>query len=124
MKHLSTSVTSTAYKITRTVTGVECDICGKIIPVKCNAWQNEARQYFEITTGHHDWGNDSCDSIETVDVCPECAPKYIADYLESCSLTGYIEVESQEAWAEKTSEVVDKKPEEGEMTTEHHERFW
>ena len=32
MKQYTETVVSTAYRIKRTVSGVKCDICGKIIP--------------------------------------------------------------------------------------------
>lgn len=51
-------------------------------------------KYFEVTTGHHDWGNDSCDSIEHKDICPDCIGKVSLDYLTSASGTQYIEIET------------------------------
>lgn len=116
----SSSVTSTAYKITRTVTGLECDVCHKVIPVDR---KYGSQRYFEITTGHSDWGNDSVDSYETLDVCEDCAPKYIAEYLRDCSDTAHLRVESEVLWGKKVSEVVDTPPKEGEITRVEHDWY-
>ena len=50
-----------------------------------------------VTTGHRDWGHDSCDSIEHYDICPRCINKFVADYLgnENASLSAYIEIETE-----------------------------
>ena len=40
-----------------------CDICKKEIDTN--------KGYWEVITGHNDWGNDSIDSIESFDVCSE-----------------------------------------------------
>jgi hypothetical protein len=112
---------STAYKITRTVIDVECDVCKKIIPA--GRWRDEETKYFEITTGHHDWGNDSIDSMQTRDVCPECAPIFIAEYLKKASTTGYLELSTEYSYADKETTIVDTPPKEGEITKEKHD-FW
>lgn len=53
-----------------------CDICGKEI--------GEYESYWELTTHHSDWGNDSCDSYENFDVCSkECMREKFEEYLES-----------------------------------------
>lgn len=125
-KHLSAAVTSTAYKITKTVVGIECDICGKIIPVPDEYCYDHARsRYYEVTTGHHDWGNDSIDSIETVDVCPDCVNKYISDYLANVihSNSAYLKVYNKLVYGRETSEVIDTPPKDGEITVERHDDF-
>lgn len=51
-----------------------CDICQK--EIDCNNW-------FTITTSHHDWGNDSCESLETKDACSsKCVLKFASEYIE------------------------------------------
>ena len=51
-----------------------CDICNSII--------DDDNNYWELTTGHHDWGNDSCDSIEHFDICSEaCLRKKFDEYI-------------------------------------------
>ena len=42
---------------------MHCDVCNGVMD------DNEA--HYELTTGHHDWGNDSCESIEHFDICSE-----------------------------------------------------
>ena len=74
-----------------------CDFCQK--EIDCSNW-------FLITTGHHDWGNDSIDSVEHYDACSSrCtigfAEKYIRDAGEDKFNTKYIEIEhkrSISAW--------------------------
>ena len=66
---------------------IRCDSCNKKIKGK----------YFEITTGHNDWGNDSIDSIEHKDICDDCVNKYCDNYLKENqrSNTAYIDVEPE-----------------------------
>ena len=80
------------YKITRKCTGIKCDICNKIIPVENNRY----RHYFEVTTGHHDWGNDSYESRTQYDICPDCINGFVTDYLKDAyDTTRYLEVETE-----------------------------
>ena len=59
-----------------------CDICGKEIDTN--------KGYWEVTTGHHDWGNDSIDSIEHFDVCSEdCIMRKFSEYLEDSGSNNY-----------------------------------
>ena len=68
MSEILSEVVETTVQETRMVTGIECDICNKVIPVS----KGIESKYFEVTTGHHEWGNDSCESIEHHDICPDC----------------------------------------------------
>ena len=122
MKVFSASETKVAYKVTRTMTGVECDVCHKVIPAE-GKYRNDDGKYYEVTTGHHDWGHDSCESRKTIDICPACLSKYIADYFTDASSTAYLEVETECAYPEETSQVVDRLPKEGEVTKEGHD-WW
>ena len=76
------------------VTGVKCDICGKIIPAEAY-YTLEKSKYFEVTTGHHDWGNDSHESIEHKDICPECIDAFVSKYLKYADGTDYIEIKTE-----------------------------
>jgi len=60
-----------------------CDCCEESIkPIRNIAFNCDEYNYFVITTSHHDWGNDSCDSVESFDVCsPECAEEMAGKYL-------------------------------------------
>lgn len=66
-----------------------CDICGKEI----------TGPYWHVATGHYDWGNDSCESVESLDVCSvECLNKLFDDYCkksDSPNTTRYIEIEHE-----------------------------
>jgi len=56
-----------------------CDECKKIIrSIKStdNLFGLKNRiEWYSVTTGHYDWGNDSEDSIEHMDICPDCIEK-------------------------------------------------
>lgn len=67
-----------------------CDVCNDII--------NDNKSYWELTTGHHDWGNESCDSIKHFDICSEdCLRKKFDEYAkesrDSWYNTMYLKVE-------------------------------
>ncbi len=58
---------------TRIAVGYECDVCGGTSdkPMK------------NTMKGHHDWGNDSCDSTEYIDTCSkECYKRAIIEFVE------------------------------------------
>lgn len=57
------------------VVSIKCDVCGKEIVGK----------FWVLTTSHGDWGNDSVESVESVDICSaECINKELNDYIERC----------------------------------------
>lgn len=69
-----------------------CDVCGKRLDV--------GESYLDVTTGHHDWGNDSCDSIDRRQICGDCLDKVIEEYKEHALNSGryntnYIEIEHE-----------------------------
>lgn len=52
-----------------------CDVCGKEI--------KNGNSYWELSTHHHDWGNDSCESYEGFDICSKgCLRVKFEEYLE------------------------------------------
>ena len=71
----------------RKVEYIRCDSCNKKL----------LKKYYDVRTGHHDWGNDSIDSIEHKDICEKCINSYVANYLEDVksSNTAYIDVETE-----------------------------
>ena len=81
--------------------GVKCDACGRIIepPSKEDQynWMDDKYKFYLVTTGHHDWGNDSCDSIRHYDICPECITKFVSDYLTDKKgyKSAYIDIETK-----------------------------
>ena len=67
-----------------------CDICNSVI--------DDDNAYWELITGHHDWGNDSVDSIKQFDICSEtCLRKKFDEYVKESGEddynTMYFEVE-------------------------------
>lgn len=79
-----------------------CDKCGKILEYCYNHEElvNTSKErmkveYYEVTTGHHDWDNDSIDSVEHHDYCPTCVLQAIYEYYEKTNgkiNTNYIEI--------------------------------
>lgn len=60
---------------TERIVGIKCDICQKEITGK----------YWQLTTHHDDWGNDSVDSYSHSDLCSrECINKALDDYINDC----------------------------------------
>lgn len=93
-------VVRTVYKLA----GVKCDVCGRIIepPTRENRchWMDDDHKYYSVTTGHHDWGNDSCESIKHYDVCPDCINKFVAEYLDNKKgyRSAYIEIQTKHVY--------------------------
>lgn len=84
--------------------GIKCDCCWKTIypaeKKKEFSFLLVDVEYYSITTGHCDWGNDSCDSVETKQVCSvECAQKIVDEYFKRSwgdVNSQYIEIEHKE----------------------------
>lgn len=77
-----------------------CDGCGKRLFTtfhKPNSYNIYERvDVYKITTGHHDWGNDSIDSIEEKLFCKDCFMKEVDKYKQQTigrNNTRYIEIE-------------------------------
>ncbi len=94
------------YKVTEKITeiksivGIKCDICKKEISGK----------YWNLTTYHNDWGNDSVDSYSHYDLCSrECINKALDNYIEDCedSITQCFELE-QDFFKKSESEKVEE----------------
>lgn len=80
-----------------TIEKIEHRLCEYIRCDSCNKKIVDKEKYFEVTTGHNDWGNDSCDSIRHLDICEKCLNKYVGDYFKKTkeSYTAYINVEPE-----------------------------
>ena len=62
-----------------------CDVCKKEI---------NSKYYYEVTTSHGDWGNDSWESLHIYDICSdECLSNMFDEYLEFKSNTKKLEIE-------------------------------
>lgn len=90
-------------KLKRVRTCIVCDRCGK--EINC---LDPRGLYYRVTTGHHDWGAESCESVEKFDICPECITGFTGQYLKDNddSDTAYINILTEIAWPkEEYSEV-------------------
>lgn len=85
----------------RVLDGIRCDKCGKVISANLINTNRKAARYFKVTTGHNDWGLESPESINHVDICPECINEFVKSYLEKGSDTAYIEIETDLCYAMK-----------------------
>lgn len=57
----------------KVVIGMQCDICGKVI--------HSGSKYISANTSHSDWGNDSCESFQSWELCSiECASQLMERY--------------------------------------------
>lgn len=77
--------------------GIECDNCGKVIYGDTLGYSYYDRIYYEVTTSHNDWGNDSCESIQHFDICPDCITDFVDRYFKKAKKddisTARIEIE-------------------------------
>lgn len=84
-----------------------CDVCKRTIYKTdyVNPPNNKYRaDYWTITTGHNDWGNDSCESRESFVVCSkDCAAAMFTVYINDSSdgeNTMYFEIAHERfAWS-------------------------
>lgn len=78
--------------------GVECDECGKEIRNKETMKKRfGSYPYYEVTTHHSDWGNDSVDSYEYYDLCSlDCLMTHMKRYYDKAS--GSEEYEVERTW--------------------------
>ena len=81
MSEILSEVVEEVYKKKRKLTGIRCDVCDNII--HAGKYCTDENEYYRVMTGHHDWGNDSCESIEHLDICPRCIDKFVTDYLKN-----------------------------------------
>ena len=85
-------------------TEIICDCCGKLIfPISDNDerkldFRGRAK-YYHVMSGHHDWGNDSIDSVESLDYCSlECVHQGLDGFYKEYapnSNTAYFEIEAE-----------------------------
>lgn len=65
---------------------ITCDKCGKVILDFVDGGNHNKKDacYFQLTTGHHDWGIDSPESVQCKELCREtCVTDALADYFEA-----------------------------------------
>lgn len=99
-------------RIKKVEVGVICDRCGKEIIAKDRPDRSDwgTQKYFNVTTGHDDWGGDSWESRRNLDICQDCILDFVSDYLKDTksSMTAYIEINSdisypRSEWEELTN---------------------
>ena len=63
--------------------------------VKCDKCNSEITgAYYEVFTGHHDWGYDSRDASEWFDICQlECLKEHMSEYFEDSAGTPFYEID-------------------------------
>lgn len=93
MKNLSKEAEQVVYRTKRRVESVTCDICERVITP--DPKRADSSRYFRVITGHNDWGNDSCDSIEHYDICPHCIGSFVAKYALESTGTEYLEMRNE-----------------------------
>lgn len=75
-----------------------CDICEKEI----------TDHHWRIQTWHNDWGNDSCESFETFDICSvDCLREALENYIKESNDDGntqHIEIEHKR-WKDVKGEI-------------------
>lgn len=81
--------------------GIKCDNCERmysLIPIKdCIRIRDKEKKFYHVRTGHHDWGNDSIDSVEYYDFCCyKCLHSFFEMYfLRNDSETAYMDIETE-----------------------------
>ena len=71
---------------------ITCDECKKVILEHHKEWvdhSNEVIDYYEVQTGHYDWGNDSIESMEEFHLCPDCLMTFVGKYKETATTARY-----------------------------------
>ena len=75
------------------------DVRGRVQCDNCKAWMGNGLLYYEATTGHNGWGNDSIESITTHQLCSnKCMFEFLDGYFENLRITypsAYIDIESK-----------------------------
>ena len=79
--------------------GITCDMCKKEI-LNEEDYKSEFRtkmsHYYKVTTHHHDWGNDSIDSYNYIDICSEsCLFNFLKKYYDGKDGTLCCEIEER-----------------------------
>lgn len=61
-------------------------------------------KYYAVTTGHHDWGSESIESVQHFDICPDCIFEFVKNYLlrDASPRSGELEIETEHIYFEET----------------------
>ncbi len=81
---------------TNVLTEVRCSKCGKLLDVHGDGIKrmhsSKNGLYYTLTTGHHLWGNDSVDSVESEEYCEDCLRGILIDWLYMSESTYYCNI--------------------------------
>ena len=64
-------------------TDIICDECNTTIAHYTEdgtVYKSYFDDYYDVVTGHFDWGNDSRESVKELNICPQCLDKMIEAY--------------------------------------------
>lgn len=80
MSDIMKPVTQTIKKLV--VVGKKCDVCNASILPTSRTFPRKEIPFYEITTHHNDWGNDSVESFGHYHACSiSCAMRFTEQYL-------------------------------------------
>lgn len=82
---------------------ITCDKCKKKILPGGSVREKDSR-YVRVHTWHSDWGYESAESHEYMDLCPACAREFVSEYISDMRGTEELELENEYLW-KKTVEV-------------------
>jgi hypothetical protein len=69
---------------------VTCDVCKKEI--------KKGEEYYNVTTHHNDWGNDSVDSFKDFDICSDdCLKVKFVEFVKAQEETKHIDIAKEKA---------------------------
>ena len=93
-----------------------CDVCGKRFMENhsttrffCGSNRNEEIFYYNVISGHHEWGHDSVDSIEHHEVCStECLRNFEEKYWEDTYDSAYLEINKERTFGTIPVDVKEK----------------
>ena len=82
-----------------------CDKCNKLIykiHLKDRTFCTKLVEWYDVITGHNDWGMDSSESIQQTEICPDCIEEVYNDYIKRAKpySSEYIEIAHRHGYTE------------------------
>lgn len=93
-----------AYKIEKTVHGVKCDRCGKVIQASSH---DSSAKYYKVITRRDEIDRES-QLIE--DLCDKCIDEYFSEFLKTNSTSACFEVRTRRIYPIRDSTYMDYEP--------------
>ena len=75
---------------------VHRDILDHLICDKCKKKIEHSVFYWDVVTGHHEWGNDSVDSIKERHICLYCITPFVTEFISQCKPTAHLEMSREQ----------------------------